>query len=506
MRKHDLRGILRPLTVSWLGRTLRNLIPVIFIVSVMFILLSVFMTLPVLLLSATPSGAPNAMAFAESAAIVCALGLLGVLATRGKAQDLKPRYMFVLTVSSWFIIAVLSSLPFYLSDNDISIADAIFEGTSGITTTGATVLSGLDDFDKDLLLWRSILQWLGGIGIIGMFVAVLPFLRVGGMRLFATESSEWTDKALPRMKTLSRGLLLVYLVFSVIAVVTYWLSGMSLFDAFNHGLTSIATGGFSTSDLSMGKFSDVILLEASFFMMLGSLPFFLFVREMHGQRGALFRDQQVRLFLLILLIVPALLTLYRWWVSPVAFDPAHSYISVLFNVTSVISTSGYASEDYSAWGPLAFVVFFFLMFVGGCSGSTAGGMKIFRFQLSLIILREQLMRLLHPRAVFTRNYNGRAVSDDIISSMIAYTFIFLLCLLIITVLLASLQLDFVTSLSGALTALTNVGPGLGDIIGPAGNFGPLPDAAKWILSVGMLMGRLEILSVVIVLSPAFWRG
>ncbi|HLT14328.1 MAG TPA: TrkH family potassium uptake protein [Marinobacter sp.] len=472
----------------------------------MFILLSVFMTLPVLLLSATPSGAPNAMAFAESAAIVCALGLLGVLATRGKAQDLKPRYMFVLTVSSWFIIAVLSSLPFYLSDNDISIADAIFEGTSGITTTGATVLSGLDDFDKDLLLWRSILQWLGGIGIIGMFVAVLPFLRVGGMRLFATESSEWTDKALPRMKTLSRGLLLVYLVFSVIAVVTYWLSGMSLFDAFNHGLTSIATGGFSTSDLSMGKFSDVILLEASFFMMLGSLPFFLFVREMHGQRGALFRDQQVRLFLLILLIVPALLTLYRWWVSPVAFDPAHSYISVLFNVTSVISTSGYASEDYSAWGPLAFVVFFFLMFVGGCSGSTAGGMKIFRFQLSLIILREQLMRLLHPRAVFTRNYNGRAVSDDIISSMIAYTFIFLLCLLIITVLLASLQLDFVTSLSGALTALTNVGPGLGDIIGPAGNFGPLPDAAKWILSVGMLMGRLEILSVVIVLSPAFWRG
>ena len=464
------------------------------------------MTLPVLLLSATPSGAPNAMAFAESAAIVCALGLLGVLATRGKAQDLKPRYMFVLTVSSWFIIAVLSSLPFYLSDNDISIADAIFEGTSGITTTGATVLSGLDDFDKDLLLWRSILQWLGGIGIIGMFVAVLPFLRVGGMRLFATESSEWTDKALPRMKTLSRGLLLVYLVFSVIAVVTYWLSGMSLFDAFNHGLTSIATGGFSTSDLSMGKFSDVILLEASFFMMLGSLPFFLFVREMHGQRGALFRDQQVRLFLLILLIVPAMLTLYRWWVSPVAFDPAHSYISVLFNVTSVISTSGYASEDYSAWGPLAFVVFFFLMFVGGCSGSTAGGMKIFRFQLSLIILREQLMRLLHPRAVFTRNYNGRAVSDDIISSMIAYTFIFLLCLLIITVLLASLQLDFVTSLSGALTALTNVGPGLGDIIGPAGNFGPLPDAAKWILSVGMLMGRLEILSVVIVLSPAFWRG
>lgn len=482
---------------------MRNLYPVIFIVSVMFVLLSIFMTLPVLLLAG--SEAPNAMAFAESAAIVWGLGLLGMATTYSKPRDLKPRFMFVLTVSSWFIIALLSALPFYLSDLGISAADAFFEGASGITTTGATVLSGLDDMDRDLLIWRSILQWIGGIGIIGMFVAVLPFLRVGGMRLFATESSEWTDKALPRMKTLSRGLLAVYLVFSIIAVVTYWFSGMTLFDAFNHGLTSIATGGFSTSDLSMGKFNDLILMEATLFMIIGSLPFFLFVRELHGQHGVLFRDQQVRLFLAILFFVPLLLTLYRWTVSPVPFDPIHNYASTLFNVTSVVTTTGYASEDYSAWGPLAFVLFFFLMFVGGCSGSTAGGMKIFRFQLSLIILREQLMRLLHPRAVLTRNYNGRAVSDEIISSMIAYTFIFLLCLLLITIALAALQLDFVTAISGALTALTNVGPGLGDIIGPAGNFGPLPDAAKWILAVGMLMGRLEILSVVIVLSPAFWR-
>ncbi|MEP2613427.1 TrkH family potassium uptake protein, partial [Marinobacter alexandrii] len=287
---------------------------------------------------------------------------------------------------------------------------------------------------------------------------------------------------------------------------TYWVSGMTLFDAFNHGLTSIATGGFSTSDMSMGKFSDLILMEATLFMILGSLPFFLFVREMHGQHGVLFRDQQVRFLLTILLLIPAVLTLYRWAVSPVPFDPLHNYASTLFNVTSVVTTTGYASEDYSAWGPLAFVLFFFLMFIGGCSGSTSGGMKVFRFQLSIIILREQLMRLLHPRAVLTRNYNSRAVSDEIISSMIAYSFIFLLCLLVITVALAAMQLDFITSLSGALSSLTNVGPGLGDIIGPSGNFGPLPDGAKWVLSVGMLMGRLEILSVIIVLSPAFWRS
>ncbi len=483
---------------------MRNLYPVIFIVSVMFVILSIFMTLPVILLSG--SGAPNASAFAESAAIACGCGILGLLATRRQSRDLKPRYMFVLTVSSWFIIALISALPFYLSHDQVSAADAFFEATSGITTTGATVFSGLDTMDRDILLWRSILQWIGGIGIIGMFVAVLPFLRVGGMRLFATESSEWTEKALPRMKTLSRGLLFVYLMFSVIAVLTYWVSGMSLFDAVNHGLTSIATGGFSTSDQSMGKFSDLILMEATLFMIIGSLPFFLFVRELHGQHGVLFRDQQVRLFLGILLVVPALLTLYRWLVSNVPFDPLHNYTSTLFNVTSVVTTTGFASEDYSAWGPLAFVVFFFLMFVGGCSGSTSGGMKIFRFQLSLIVLKEQLMRLLHPRAVLTRNYNGRPVSDEIISSMIAYTFIFLLCLAIITTILAAMQLDFVTALSGALTSLTNVGPGLGAIIGPAGNFSPLPDGAKWVLSVGMLMGRLEILSVVVVLSPAFWRS
>ncbi|NVD35492.1 TrkH family potassium uptake protein [Marinobacter lutaoensis] len=470
----------------------------------MFILLSIFMTLPVHLLAF--SGAPNAMAFAESAAIVCGLGILGILCTYRQPRDLKPRFMFVLTVSSWLIVALLSALPFYLSNHGISMTDAFFESTSGITTTGATVFSGLDQMDPDLLLWRSILQWMGGIGIIGMFVAVLPFLRVGGMRLFSTESSEWTDKALPRMKTLSRSLLFVYVVLTAFGVLIYWLSGMTLFDAFNHSLTSISTGGFSTSDQSMGKFNDLILLESTLLMILGSLPFFLYVREIHGQHGVLFRDQQVRLFLAILFVVPVLITLYRWWVSPIPFNPLHNYVATLFNVTSVITTTGYASEDYSTWGPLAFVVFFFLMFVGGCSGSTAGGMKIFRFQLSLIILREQLMRLLHPRAVLSRNFNGRAVSDEIISSMIAYTFIFLLSLLLITVALAAMELDFITAITGALTALTNVGPGLGDIIGPADNFAPLPDAAKWVLSIGMLMGRLEVLSVVIVLSPAFWRG
>ncbi|WP_166260661.1 TrkH family potassium uptake protein [Marinobacter salicampi] len=469
----------------------------------MLVLLSIFMSLPVIMLGGT--GSPNSMAFVQSATTALVLGVIGLLITRGHSRYLKPRFMFVLTVSSWVMVSLFAAIPLYLSNLNLSATDALFESISGITTTGSTVLTGLDDTAPDILLWRSILQWIGGIGIIGMFVAVLPFLGIGGMRLFTTESSEWTDKALPRMKTLGRGLLLVYFSFTVICVVTYWLSGMTTFDAVNHGFTTIATGGFSTSDQSMGKFgSDLILLEASVFMLLGGLPFFLYVRELNGQHGVLWRDQQVRAFVLLIVFVAIGLTAYRFWNEP--GDPWSMFVGTLFNITSILTTTGYASEDYQLWGSFAFASFFFLMFVGGCSGSTSGGMKIFRFQLSLMVLREQFKRLLHPRAVLTRKYNGRTVSDEIIASMIAYAFIFLVCLLVGTLALSMLGLDFMTSLSAALTSLANVGPGLGTVIGPAGTFQTLPDPAKWILCIGMIAGRLELLSVLVVLSPGFWRG
>ncbi|WP_404369426.1 TrkH family potassium uptake protein [Marinobacter sp.] len=470
----------------------------------MLVILSIFLSLPVILMGF--SGSPNAMAFVQSAAGSLTLGVLGLLVTRGQSRYLKPRYMFILTISSWFLISVLGAVPLYLSDLNLSATDALFEGVSGITTTGSTILTGLDVMAPDILLWRSMLQWIGGIGIIGMFVAVLPFLGIGGMRLFTTESSEWTDKALPRMKTLGRGLLFVYVFFSLLCILVYWSSGMSWFDAVNHGFTTVATGGFSTSDMSMGKFagSNLILLEASFFMMVGALPFFLYVRELNGQHGVLWRDQQVRVFLFLILVVAVSMTTYRLWNE--GGDPLSVFSTSLFNLTSVVTTTGYASEDYQLWGPFAFASFFFLMFVGGCSGSTSGGMKIFRFQLSMMVLREQFKRLLHPRAVLTRKYNGRPVSDEIIASMIAYAFVFLVCLLVGTLALSMLGIDFITSISGTLTALTNVGPGLGEIIGPAGNFQSLPDIAKWILCVGMIAGRLELLSVLVVLSPGFWRG
>ncbi len=482
---------------------MKNLAPVTFIVSIMLVLLSIFMTVPVLALGA--EGSQNPTAFSYPAAAIMAVALLGLFLTHDKSHRLQPRFMFVLTVSSWLLIALLCAVPLYLSNLNLSWTDAVFESFSGITTTGSTVLSGLDLMSPDILLWRSIIQWIGGIGIIGMFVAVLPFLGIGGMRLFSTESSEWTDKALPRMKSLSRGLLFVYAGFTVLCTLAYWASGMSFFNAVNHAFTTISTGGYSTSDSSMAQFgSELILLEASVFMALGSMPFFLFVRELHGQHGVLWRDQQVRMFLLILVSAALVLTLYRLWNHE--DHPFRLFVHALFNVTSIVTTTGYASEDYQLWGPFAAVAFFFLTFVGGCSGSTSGGMKVFRFQLSVMVLREQFKRLLHPRAVLTRNFNGRAVSDEIIASMIAYVFMFLMSLAAMTLLLSLMGIDLTTSLTGSLTALTNVGPGLGETIGPAGNFAILPDMAKWVLSIGMILGRLELLSVIILFSPSFWRS
>lgn len=477
-------------------------LPVIHILGVLLILLSIFMTLPVILLAFGEH--QDWPAFVQSASVTLVAGLICLFVTRRKTVHLKQKQMFLLTVSAWIVLPIFSTLPLLLCQQGISFADAVFESVSGITTTGSTVFVGLEYMPDDLLLWRSILQWIGGFGIIGMAVAILPFLRVGGMRLFSTESSEWTDKAVPRTRTLGRGLLMVYLSMTILCFLLYVLAGMDAFNALNHAFTTVSTGGYSTSDSSIAQFDSLtILWIASFFMALGGMPFFLFVRVLNGHYTALWRDDQVRFFLKILVGMALLLTVHRALTTDVDLWEAFSH--AMFNVTSVVTTCGFASEDYSAWGALAVSVFFFLTFVGGCSGSTSGGMKVFRFQLSMMLLREQIMRLIHPRAVISRRYNRRIISDDIIASSVAFSFVFLASLALITLILAMLGLDLVTSLTGAATALANVGPGLGPIIGPAGNFAPLPDAAKYVLSVGMLLGRLELLSVLVLFSPDFWR-
>lgn len=447
---------------------------------------------------------PEVRVFLQSAAISTAFGGALVLLCRASSFNLVARQLYLLTSASWVIMSLAGALPLFFSHFQLSFADAVFEAVSGTTTTGSTILSDIESLPPSLLLWRSILQWLGGLGVIGMAVSILPFLRVGGMRLFHTESSDWSDKSMPRIQTLARALLITYLGLTLTCACAYWLAGMTPFDAVAHAMTTVSTGGYATDDRSMGRFGNEILWVSIFFMLLGALPFTLIIGFLRRPRLASLRNQQVTGLLMIVFTVSAILTAH------LIVNGSHAWFDALtqatFNLVSVITTTGYASSDYTEWGSFSIALFFVVMFIGGCSGSTSGGMKVFRFQLSYLFLRSQMHKLVHPSGVFPAQYNGRAVPDDIMLSAVAFSFLFFVCLAAITLLLALMGLDLLTSLSAAATALTNVGPGLGDIIGPAGNFAPLPDAAKWLLSFAMLLGRLELLTMMVLFSPMFWRG
>ncbi|NIC07477.1 Trk system potassium transporter TrkI [Billgrantia bachuensis] len=480
----------------------RNWTPVLKVVSVMWTVLAVFMAIPWVVLVVERD--PDARAFGLSILLVMAAVGLVWLSTLRTRVELKPWQMFVLTTLSWVSVSGFASLPLVLGAPQLTFTNAVFESVSAITTTGSTVLVGIETLSDGLKLWRGIMQWLGGIGIIVMGIAILPFLKVGGMRLFHTESSDWSDKVMPRTGGIAKATLGIYCGFTLVAMLAYWLGGMTPLDAVVHGMTSLATGGFANSDASFGAYADQphLLWLGSLFMLLGALPFVLYIRVLRGARMALWRDQQVHGLLLLLTVVVIGLTLWRIWLGTPPFE---ALTQVAFNVISVVTTTGYASDDYSTWGPLAYVAFFYLTFVGGCSGSTSGGMKIFRFQVATILLRNQLRFLVHSHGVFASRYNGQPLTDDITRGVVAFSFFFFLTVAGLALGLALMGLDFTTALSGAATAVANVGPGLGDIIGPAGNFITLPDAAKWLLCAGMLLGRLEILTVLVLLTPMFWR-
>jgi trk system potassium uptake protein TrkH len=349
-----------------------------------------------------------------------------------------------------------------------------------------------------------MLHWLGGIGFIGMAVAILPLLRVGGMRLFQTESSDWSEKVTPRSHVAAKYILLLYLGLTGVGTLALWLAGMTPFEAINHAMSLISTGGFSTSDSSLGHWEQpAIHWVAVVIMILGSLPFTLYVATCRGNRRALIRDHQVRGFIGFLLVTSLAVGTWLYFHSDYGWWDAFRIVAV--NVTSVVTTTGIAVGDYTLWGSFAVLLFFYLTFVGGCSGSTAGGLKIFRFQVAAALLVSSLKQLIHPRAVIQKKYNGHPIDEEIVRSLLTFSFFFTITIAAIALGLALIGLDWITALSGAATAVCNVGPGLGTIIGPAGNFSSLPDAAKWLLTVGMLLGRLEILTVLVLVTPVFWR-
>ncbi len=421
------------------------------------------------------------------------------------AQGVKSRQLFLLTTLSWLTICISGAFPFYWLLPDSSFTNAWFESVSGLTTTGSTVYAGLDQMPKGVLYWRAVLNGIGGVGIIVMAIAILPALKIGGMRLFKTESSDIGEKILPKSSNISSAIGIVYLVLMLACALSYYLGGMNGFDAITHAMSTVATGGFANYDASFGAYKDQpwLLWISSLFMILGGLPLLLFVAMVKGQRRALINDPQVRFFLLLVGLCTAILTFYQ-----VEYDQRDAFAALthsLFNVVSIITTCGYASEDYTTWGNLAIMMFFYITFAGACSGSTSGGLKIFRIQLSALMLVKQLHLLIHPNAVWTPKYGGRSIDDSMLGSILAFCFVYFATIGILALGLSFYDLDLVTALTGAATAVANVGPGLGAIIGPAGNFSSLPDGAKWLLSLGMLLGRLEILTMLVLFSPAYWR-
>ena len=415
------------------------------------------------------------------------------------------RHLFLLTTFCWLSICLFSTLPFVLVLPDVSYVDAAFETVSAITTTGATVLTGLDQMPRGLLFWRAILQWIGGVGIIVMAIAILPALKIGGMKLFKTENSDISEKILPRSSSLSMYIGVVYLILSASCMLLFYIGGMNGFDAITHGMTTVATGGFANYDASFGHFNDKphLLWIAGVFMMLSALPLVLLVGTMRGHKWILLKDPQVRAFLAITAFCVLLLTWYqtehnaRPWLDALT----HSF----FNVVSVITTCGFASENYSAWGGLAVILFFYITFSGACSGSTSGGLKIFRTQLAGLLLIKQFKLLVHPNAVWVQKYGSKPVNDQLLGSVLAFCFVYFASIGTLALGLSMFDLDFVTALTGAATAISNVGPGLGPVIGPDGNFSSLPDGAKWLISFGMIIGRLEILTVLLLFTPMYWR-
>jgi trk system potassium uptake protein TrkH len=404
------------------------------------------------------------------------------------------------------MVAIFGSLPFLLSEIEFTISEAFFESMSGITTTGATIISDLDNSPKSILLWRAIMQWLGGIGIVVMAITILPLLKVGGMQLFKMEGPDSTEKILPRTIQVAAIIISTYIALTFICGLFYWIFGMTIFDSICHAMTTIATGGFSTHNNSIGFFENPnIEITASIFIILGSIPFISYLKFSQGNRKIFFTDVQIKGLIYLLVISITIMFIYLLFINFESSLLDKIRISS-FNVISILSGTGYVTDDFGLWGKFSLIFFLFLMFIGGCAGSTACGIKIFRLQMLLIFLKDIIKKLIYPNSVIITKYNNQKITDDFIKSIIIFIFTFLFIFLIIAMLLSISGLDFITSISGAASSISNVGPGLGDIIGPNGNYKALPDISKWILSAGMLLGRLELFAVLVLFFPSFWRN
>ncbi len=442
--------------------------------------------------------------FFYSSIITFFIGLVLFFSFKTEEVKIDVRQAFVLTILSWFLIAIFGSIPFIYTDTSLGFTDSFFESVSGITTTGATVIGDLDSLPEGIIIWRSLLQWFGGIGIILLALAILPTLQIGGMQLLHMEHDDPYEKTLPKLNQFILEIFLIYILLSIICAMLYYFAGMSSFDSIVHAMTTISTGGFSSHNLSFAYFnSQKIEIISVAFMIIGSLPFVLYLQFLHGQRSSLFKDDQIKLFLIILIFVIIFTAI---WLSN--FKSLSAYESIrlaIFNITSILTGTGYSNNNFSNWGSFGSVIMIIIMFIGGCAGSTTGGIKIFRLQLLFRGAKAQIKKFTHPHAVLLMKFNEKTVTENTYNSIMGFFYMYIFIFLISAVSLSFLNIDFITAFSAAASAISNVGPGIGPIIGPEGNYSNLNYIAKWILSITMLIGRLEIFTVLVIISYTFWR-
>ncbi len=449
-------------------------------------------------------GNPDWSGFLASGSVIGTLSAATILATRGNLAPFNLKMGFLLVTSLWVTTSLVGALPFMFGSRAILFTDAIFETVSGLTTTGSTILTGLDDMPRGLLLWRSTIQWLGGIGIVAMSLLILPYLRIGGMQLFRLEASDRAEKPVARIQTFTVWLVSIYGGLTLACMISYAAGGMSWFDALNHAMTTLPTAGYGTHDSSFAQYSNTVLVAAIVFMLIGGMPFTtlgiaLFTGSL--RRGL---DAQLPAYLGIALVLSGIA--FAAAMQSGQLEPTDALIHATFNLVSNVTTTGYATTDYTLWGPVANGVFLIALLIGGCAGSTAGGLKIYRVVILFQSLRVSLRELVYPSGVFPIRFSGKRVSPEALRSAATFVFAYIAILLVATMLLTGTGLDLVTALSSAATAMSNTGPGLGPIVGPAGNFSSLSDTAKWLLIILMLLGRLELMTVMVVFTPMFWRG
>ncbi len=473
---------------------------VFFTLGILQIILGIFMLIPVItqfIYNEVDSS------FLGASIVTIIFGILFFLSNLDHNKKLNLQQAFLVTALSWLSVAIFGSLPFVFSVVDFSFTNAFFESMSGITTTGSTIIPDLENMPKGILLWRALLQWLGGIGIIIMAITLMPIMNVGGMQLFKISNNDSSEKILPKSKEIALRLIYIYSCLTLLCALSYKILGMNVFDSLTHSMTTIATGGFSNYNESIGFFNNFsIEISAMVFIILGSLPFIGYIKFLSGDKKIFFTDIQIKSFIKIILVSILILSLYLTINNSTEFNLR----SITFNTISILTGTGYVNAQFDNWGGFSLTIFLVLMFIGGCAGSTTCGIKIFRVQILYSFVSTQLKKIIYPKGVFIMKYNQNPIDNKFIASVISFIFMYFVIFFLITALLSLTGLDFITSISGAATSISNVGPGLGTVIGPNGNFSSLPDIAKWILSLGMILGRLELFAILVLFLPSFWRN